>query len=32
MTCGFPFSWYEKNCVKCGPELYNSIKEKEMLK
>lgn len=30
-NCGFPFSWFEENCIKCGKELFNSIKEKETL-
>ncbi|NVM38334.1 MAG: DUF3795 domain-containing protein [Candidatus Lokiarchaeota archaeon] len=30
-NCGFPYSWYEQNCVKCGKELFNSIKENKVL-
>lgn len=26
-NCRYPFSWYEENCVRCGTELFNSIKE-----
>jgi len=30
--CKHPFSWYEENCIKCGSELFNSVKEDQKLK
>jgi hypothetical protein len=30
-NCSYPFSWYEKNCVQCGSDLFNSVKENKTL-
>jgi hypothetical protein len=30
-NCNYPFSWYEKNCIRCGTELFNSIDENKIL-
>ena len=30
-NCTSPSSWYEKTCIKCGNDLFNSVKEKDTL-
>jgi len=31
-NCSSAFSWYEENCIECGEELFNSVREEEKLK
>ncbi len=31
-NCGYPFSWYEENCIHCGTQLFNSVNENKTLK
>jgi hypothetical protein len=30
-NCHYQFSWYEKQCVRCGTELFNSTDESKTL-
>jgi hypothetical protein len=30
-NCNYPFSWYEKQCVRCGVKLFNSTDENKTL-
>ena len=30
-NCNSAFSWYEEYCIKCGEQLFNSVREAEQL-
>jgi protein-arginine kinase activator protein McsA len=30
--CGTPFSWYDRECEACGPQLYNAVEEDRDIK